>query len=219
MSVKLSWQVWDRFPGKGSELLVFLALADLADDNGTGLNPSISYIAKKIRMSDDQTRRIIHKLIEGNYLVVTHNHDGGYGRGKTRHYRIKLESLAKCHPLLMPELETLADNGESLAWGPLKGGVATPPNTSDTYIHNGKNSKRPENRPEPENPDKDPTAKLVQSILDRSATIDEKNGHLAPLGLWIDNGGVNVMHKETGELYRAVREPVEPDNKQQSAGD
>jgi len=92
MSVKILSRVWDEFSGDGSELLAMLALADWSDDNGQCF-PSISSIARKIRLSRSQTQRIIHKLIEDGYIVVTANFLGG-SPAQTRHYRIILSKLA-----------------------------------------------------------------------------------------------------------------------------
>ena len=88
MSVKILSRVWEEFPGDGSELLAMLALADWSDDNGQCF-PSISSIARKIRLSRSQTQRIIHKLIDDGYVVVTANSLGG-SPAQTRHYRIVL---------------------------------------------------------------------------------------------------------------------------------
>ena len=36
MSIKVQSHVWEHSPAKGGELLILLAIADFADDNGEG---------------------------------------------------------------------------------------------------------------------------------------------------------------------------------------
>lgn len=91
MSIKIMSQVWECYPGGGSELLAMLALADWSDDNGK-CYPAISSIAKKTRLSRSQAQRVVHQLIDGGFLVVTANALGG-SPAQTRHYRIVLERL------------------------------------------------------------------------------------------------------------------------------
>ena len=68
-----------------------LALADWSDDNGK-CYPSMSAIAKKIRLSKSQTQRVVHGLIDDGYLKVTANALGG-SPTQTRNYRIVLDRL------------------------------------------------------------------------------------------------------------------------------
>ncbi len=91
MAVRVLSQVWDGYPGGGSELLALLALADWSDDEGRCW-PSIAAIAKKTRLSRSQTQRTVHALIESGYVIVTGNETGG-APGTTRQYRINLKAL------------------------------------------------------------------------------------------------------------------------------
>jgi len=90
MAVRVIARVWDGFPGGGSELLALLALADWSDDDGRCW-PSMASIARKIRLSPDQARRVVHKLIDGNFVRVT----AGNGGGRiSRRYQINLDALS-----------------------------------------------------------------------------------------------------------------------------
>lgn len=91
MSIAVMTKVWASYPGAGSELLAMLALADWADDNGN-CYPSMSAIAKKIRLSKSQAQRVVHGLIDDGYLKVTANALGG-SPTQTRNYRIALDRL------------------------------------------------------------------------------------------------------------------------------
>lgn len=92
MSVKVLSMVWEGFPGGGSELLTMLALADWSDDTGRCW-PSIPAVARKVRLSPDQARRVVHRLIESDFLNVTAGKTGG---GSSRRYQIRLDRLTPC---------------------------------------------------------------------------------------------------------------------------
>jgi hypothetical protein len=68
-----------------------LALADWSDDEGRCF-PSVSSIAKKIRLSDRQTQRIVNGLIKEGFVYVEANKGGG-APGESRRYRIVLKRL------------------------------------------------------------------------------------------------------------------------------
>lgn len=92
MSVRILSKVWDGFPGNGSDLLAMLALADWSDDEGRCW-PSIPAIARKVRLSPDQARRVVHRLINGDFVRVTAGKTGG---GMSRRYQINLDVLTPC---------------------------------------------------------------------------------------------------------------------------
>lgn len=91
MSIKIMAKVWEYYPGSGTELLSLLALADWSDDEGRCF-PSMSSIARKIRLQERQAQRLIHKLIDDGYVRVTGNQFGG-APGSSRQYQIILSSL------------------------------------------------------------------------------------------------------------------------------
>jgi len=92
MSIKLITLVWDKFDASGSELLCLLALADFANDQGGSIHPSIKTLATKIRASESQARRVLHKLIDDGFVSVVGNHDGG-APGMTRRYAVNVAKL------------------------------------------------------------------------------------------------------------------------------
>lgn len=93
MSIRVMTNVWDNFPGSGSELLAMLALADWCNDDGGSLHPSIAAVARKIRTSESQARRIVHGLIEKGWVEVVGNEFGG-APGATRQYRLNASRVA-----------------------------------------------------------------------------------------------------------------------------
>ncbi|MBI5461329.1 MAG: helix-turn-helix domain-containing protein [Gammaproteobacteria bacterium] len=92
MSVRVSALVWRKFPSGGPVLLTLLALADWANDQGGSVHPSMTAIARKLRVSESQARRVVHELIDAGWLHVVGNETGG-APGSTRHYRIDIERL------------------------------------------------------------------------------------------------------------------------------
>lgn len=83
MSVVVSAAVWKNSKAKGGDLLVMLALADFAREDGYCW-PSIDTVAKYARMSPRSTQRSIRSLVEAGELAI----EEGGGRHRTNTYRI-----------------------------------------------------------------------------------------------------------------------------------
>lgn len=93
MAVAVSGLVWSGYTGPGgSEMLVLLALADWADDQGECW-PSIAAIGKKVRLQERRVQCVLRNLIDGGWVSVVGNSRGG-APGSTRRYRIVVERLA-----------------------------------------------------------------------------------------------------------------------------
>ena len=84
--------VWKAFPGHGSELLIMLVMANWSNDEGGNLFPSVASVAKRIRTSESQARRVLHKLIAEGWISVVGNASGG-APGATRRYVLNLAKL------------------------------------------------------------------------------------------------------------------------------
>ncbi len=102
MSIKLMSQAWEQSDVGGSELLLLLALADFANDEGVCW-PSTPQLAKKIRLSDRQTQRLIDKLANDGYVEIV---DAGGGRSKHPVYKVKPAKGDKMTPNPEPERVT-----------------------------------------------------------------------------------------------------------------
>lgn len=72
MSIAVMTKVWASSPAKGTALLVLLALADHADDDGN-CYPSIDSLAAKCRMSTRNLNYILAQLQERGDLFVQRN--------------------------------------------------------------------------------------------------------------------------------------------------
>lgn len=83
MSVVASAAVWKNSKAKGGNLLVMLALADFARDDGYCW-PSIDTVSKYARIGRRATQRAIRSLVDAGELAI----EEGGGRHKTNTYRI-----------------------------------------------------------------------------------------------------------------------------------
>jgi len=93
------------WPRGGSEKLLLLMLAGLADDEGGSLHPSIATVAAAICASESQARRVLHKLIAEGFIDVIGNIDGG-APGMTREYRLNLEAIERAGEAARRRTET-----------------------------------------------------------------------------------------------------------------
>lgn len=80
-------QIWDSGPSDRSELVVMLALADYANDDGECW-PSMAGIAQKARMTERGAQKILRRLEEAGWLKV----ETGGGRGGKNHYVIQAQN-------------------------------------------------------------------------------------------------------------------------------
>lgn len=64
MSIKVQSYVWENSKADGSALLLLLAIADHAHDDGTGAWPSVAALARKCRQGERNTRYLLRKLEE-----------------------------------------------------------------------------------------------------------------------------------------------------------
>ncbi len=88
--------VFDRYPNGGGEMLLALALADHAHDDGTHIFPSIARLAEKTRQSKRSVQYQLRRMEQSGWLVLVNAGIGGrrsgFGEGgRTRQYRINPE--------------------------------------------------------------------------------------------------------------------------------
>lgn len=94
MSVNAMAQVWTSSKHKGSDLLVLLAIADHAKDDGTGAWPSIDGLARKTRLSERNVHYSIKRLEASGELVVEKN----AGPKGTNLYHVTVFGCKLCTP-------------------------------------------------------------------------------------------------------------------------
>lgn len=96
MSIRLLSKVWDSGAYAEGTLLVLLALADWANDDGGSVFPFVEQVAAKARLSTRQAQRALKTLREDGVLEPIKNTSGG--RGRRVEYQINLERMTKWHP-------------------------------------------------------------------------------------------------------------------------
>ena len=105
MSVRMISRVWDYSNHKGNDLLMLLAIADFADDDGNAY-PAVATLATKCRMLQRNANKILANLRDSGELEIRQN-EGPHG---TNRYRlvvcdsplskrtggVKTDTLSKC---------------------------------------------------------------------------------------------------------------------------
>jgi hypothetical protein len=81
--------IFDRYQGGGGELLLALAIADHAHDDGTHVFPSIKSMSAKTRQSERTVQYQLRSMEEKGWLELVADEKGG--RGRCREYRINAE--------------------------------------------------------------------------------------------------------------------------------
>jgi hypothetical protein len=92
MSIRLMTWVWANSPYSGERLLLHLALADFANDEGECF-PSHGTLAKKARCSQGWVSQTIKQMIADSLIEIVV--PAGQGRGKVGRYRL-LKGLTEC---------------------------------------------------------------------------------------------------------------------------
>jgi hypothetical protein len=122
MSIRLMTWVWANSPYSGERLLLHLALADFANDEGECF-PSHGTLAKKARCSQGWVSQTIKQMIADSLIEIVV--PAGQGRGKVGRYRLLkgLTELDQSEPLgltsthlrshLKPALSSLLNHQES----------------------------------------------------------------------------------------------------------
>jgi hypothetical protein len=85
MSIKIMTYVWKCSPVKGTELLMLLALADNANDDGV-CYPSIGYLAHKARINERNAQKTIKSLAKKKLIKVERNAGKSTIHGYTNRY-------------------------------------------------------------------------------------------------------------------------------------
>lgn len=70
MSIKIMNHVWEHADAKGTDLLMLLALADAANNEGTCF-PKIETLAKKVRCKKRNAQTILRKLEKNGDITIT----------------------------------------------------------------------------------------------------------------------------------------------------
>lgn len=134
MSVKMINMVFERFPLPANEMVLALAIADHAHDDGTHIYPGNEKLAIKTRMSERTVIRLLKRFVTIGWLIKTKNSNSG--RGYANEYRISPAWISGQDLTFTPNkksdnLSPLIDNG----MGDKNDGRVTPEvNKGDTVM-------------------------------------------------------------------------------------
>ena len=99
MSIRLQSAIWDSGAFEGRRLLILLALADFASDEGHCW-PSVASLGKKARASDRWVQLTLREFESEGILLRM---EEGGGRHKTNHYLLIVEGLKGVDFTVSPE--------------------------------------------------------------------------------------------------------------------
>jgi len=85
MSIKVMSRVWESSSQEGSALLLLLAIADHANDDGVCW-PSVDRLAERARVGERWARRTLRRLEEAGEIIAVR----GTGRGNTNVYLVTI---------------------------------------------------------------------------------------------------------------------------------
>ncbi|KKM78795.1 hypothetical protein LCGC14_1356320, partial [marine sediment metagenome] len=97
--------VWKTSEQKGSALLLLLAIADHAHDDGTGAYPAVQTLADKVRMTKRNTQRLLHELAQTGELTIELN----AGPHKANLYSLPM-GVKTLHPALQEHTDDAGDS-------------------------------------------------------------------------------------------------------------
>ena len=122
MSVKVMSMVFDRYPEGGGEMLLALALADHASDDGKNVFPSIKALSEKTRQSERSVQYQLRKMELAGWLVLVNSGNGG--RNQRREYVISPDWLkgAEIAPLEKVAIDS-AKGAKTAPFEVLKGAI------------------------------------------------------------------------------------------------
>jgi hypothetical protein len=103
MSVRVMQAVWQHSQQSGGALVLLLAIADSAHDDGGGAYPSIDTLAKKARMTGRNVNILLKTLVDAGEIAIT----PGAGPNGVNLYRVILPGLVAAAPEKISPLKTI----------------------------------------------------------------------------------------------------------------
>jgi hypothetical protein len=123
VSIALMNAAW-KLELPASSKLVLLALCDWANDDGDSCHPSIKAVAMRASLSARQAQRVMHILIDGGWMSVVGNVEGG-APGETRRYLLNVSAIYT---------GDASDTGDTHVTGDKLSRVTPATQTGDTHV-------------------------------------------------------------------------------------
>lgn len=121
MSIEVSATVWKHAPVDGSAMLLLLALADFADEDG-GCWPSIATLADRARCSERTVQRGLAEMEQAGFIAV----ETGSGPRGCNRYFVRVEAIRAASRARKP---AAAEAAKRAAGTPAGGDNLTPPDS------------------------------------------------------------------------------------------
>lgn len=102
MSIKIMSWVWEHSPYKGEALLIHLAVADYANDQGMCW-PTQETLAQKARCSTEHVRRVVKRMQEDGYISIV---AASKGPGSSHTYKLEYPTSGGVLPQKYPTSNT-----------------------------------------------------------------------------------------------------------------
>lgn len=109
MSVDVMSAVFKRYPNGGGEMILALALADHAHDDGTKVFPFVKSLAEKTRQSVRAVQYQLRRMEEAGWLILVNAGNGG--RGQPSEYRINPDWLKGADFAQLKRVQNEAEKG------------------------------------------------------------------------------------------------------------
>jgi hypothetical protein len=90
MSARMTGLVFAHYRAGGNELVMALALADEAKDDGTNVRPGVEALMRKTRQSRATVCRQLRRMVEQGWLLVV---DAPHGRGESAFTEYRIDPL------------------------------------------------------------------------------------------------------------------------------
>jgi len=109
MSIRVISRVLPKRWGSPSRKIVAIKLADVANDDGSSIYPSIFTVASEAELSERQVQRVMEEFRKAGLLIVVRP---GGGRNRPTEYRLDLEAIEKLRDA-KPRVETAEPKTEN----------------------------------------------------------------------------------------------------------
>lgn len=128
MSIRISSAIWTKAPYQGKELLLLLAMADFANDEGFFF-ASQSTLAQKARCSVEYVRQCVQGWVESGVLEVLRK---GHSAGMATEYRLTSKAIEAVDNQSegSPTQLGSVDKGPQPSWGELPNSSRKLPNST-----------------------------------------------------------------------------------------
>jgi len=209
--------VWERAPYTAGSLIVLLALADWANDEGVAW-PSMERLALKARIDRRSAQRIVRQLEKDGVLEIEH----GGGRAKQHKYVLKMETATFCRPLSADEKGDIS-GAETATLDPEKATSDAQRATSDPETATP-TSPDPLDEPSVVDPSEDPSDEppykgqdFLQALAAYDRTAHQRKVKESPeqrillfkkLARWGEAGATEALENSVVNSWRGVFEPV-----------